>query len=121
MNRKILYVAGITILIATALGVMFITNHRSTTINVAQKCPDDYADTDAGSAEYLAATDEWTNAFFDTHPGASLLKWARARHQFLVDNNCTAALQRYQDAKDGKTDPVTMEQVKNIIQEELQN
>lgn len=79
--------------------------------NITQKCPDDYAKDDAGSAEYLAAMDKWTNDFYDAHPGATLSDWSVARYQFWVDNNCTAALQRYQEAKEGKADPATMERI----------
>lgn len=45
-------------------------------------CPDDYGTDDAGSAEYLASIDKWTNDFFDTHPDASILDWGEARHAF---------------------------------------
>ena len=37
--------------------------------------------------------------FFDAHPDATLLDWSMARYQFWVDNNCTAALQRYEEVK----------------------
>ena len=81
----------------------------------ALKCPDDYADDDAGSAAYVAATNKWTNDFYDAHPGATLADWSAARYQFWLDHHCTAALQRYQDAKDGKANPATMEWISNDL------
>lgn len=62
-------------------------------------CPDDYADTDAGSTAYITDTNKWTNDFFDAHPDATLADWSAARHQFWIDNNCAAALERYDEAK----------------------
>ena|SRR5258708_2401280 len=59
------------------------------------KCPDDYATEN----EQMAAVDLWTNEFYDQHPGATLSGWSAARHKFWVDNNCTAALKRYEEAK----------------------
>lgn len=73
---------------------------------ITQKCPDDYKTDDAGSAEYLAATNAWTNDFFDTHPDATPTDWALARQQFWVDNNCTAALQRYTKYKESGGYPI---------------
>ncbi len=63
-----------------------------------QKCPDDYPDTDAGSAEYLADFDNWTNDFYDSNPGATLTDWTQARVQYWEANNCEEALTRYQEA-----------------------
>ena len=82
-------------------------------------CPDDFGTDDAGSAQYLASTDRWTNDFFDKNPDASLTDWANARHQFWIDNHCTAALERYEDIKAGKADPKAVEAVNNVIQEAL--
>lgn len=90
-------------------------SERDSATRITQKCPDDFANDDAGEAEHLAAMDKWTNDFYDSHPGASLGDWERARHQFWIDNNCTAALQRYQDAKTGKANPATMEQIHNGV------
>jgi hypothetical protein len=88
---------------------------------VENKCPDEYATDDTGSAEYLASMDSWTNNFYDLHPGASLSDWSAARHQFYVDNNCTLTLQRYQDAEDGKADPETMKRIEMGIREAINN
>jgi hypothetical protein len=76
-------------------------------------CPDDYATTDQATV----AMNAWTNSYYDSHPGASLGDWARARHQFYVDNHCTAALQRYDEAKAGKADPATMESINSALEE----
>jgi len=78
---------------------------------IYQKCPDDYATDDAGSAEYIAATNKWTNDFYDAHTGASLSDWSVARYQFWVENNCFAALERYKIAKEGKADSATMQRI----------
>lgn len=64
-----------------------------------QTCPDDYADTDSGFNEKMADMDKWTNQFYDNHPGATLSEWSKARYQFWVDNKCTEALKRYNEAK----------------------
>ena len=63
------------------------------------KCPDDYADTDAGFNAKMADMNKWTNDFYDNHPGATLGDWNKARYQFWVDNKCTEALKRYNEAK----------------------
>ena len=101
-----------------SVGVYFLYSHFSP---IGAKCPDAYANDDAGSAEYLAATDKWTNDFYDAHPGASLTDWSAARHQFWLDNDCTAALQRYEDAKAGKADPATMERIQSGIEDAVNN
>jgi hypothetical protein len=88
---------------------------------VENKCPDEYANDDAGSAEYLASMDSWTNNFYDLHPNATLSDWSAARHQFYVDNNCTLALQRYQDAADGKADPEIMKQIERSLRETIES
>lgn len=105
MKTKFLYIFTLAIL---SVGVYFFVSHQRPT---TQKCPDDYANDDAGSAEYLTATDKWTNDFYDSYPGATLSDWSAARIQFWKDNNCTAVLQRY---KEGKADPVTIDNPKYV-------
>ncbi len=83
------------------------------------KCSDEYADTDAGSAEYLADFDKWTNNFYDTHPGAGLADWSKARYQFWEDNNCTESIEKYNEAKAGKADPATMRLINNGIKDAI--
>ncbi len=80
-------------------------------------CPDDFGTDDAGSAQYVASVDAWTNSFFDSHPDASMTDWAEARHQYWIDNNCKATLQSYEDVKAGKVDPKKMEMVESILRE----
>lgn len=58
-------------------------------------CPDDFTN----EKDQMASIDNWTNDFYDKHPGASLTEWGEARHQFWIDNRCTKALQRYEEAK----------------------
>ena len=73
--------------------------HYGPAPNKLSKCPDDYTDTDAGFNEKLADINKWTNDFYDNHPGATLGDWNKARYQFWVDNKCTEALKRYNEAK----------------------
>lgn len=67
--------------------------------NKLSKCPDDYPDTDIGLNEKMADMDKWTNQFYDDHPGSTLGDWNKARYQYWVDNKCTKALERYNQAK----------------------
>lgn len=116
MKKKILYISILIILIT--LGVIFVAAKRGT-LNTHQKCPDYYdRTTESGMAEYKTATDKFTNDFFDTHPGATLSDWSKARYQFWVNNDCVAALQRYKDGIDGK-DPYKMKLIEGTIQEEI--
>lgn len=95
MRRKILYILIPIILIT----LTFLYFHYGPAPNKLAKCPDDYPDTDIGSKEYLADFDKWTNNFYDTHPGATLGDWNKARYQFWIDNKCTKAIERYNEAK----------------------
>lgn len=95
MKRKIIYIYIFVTLVI--IGVIFYFYKSSS--GEQGRCPDDYGTDDAGSADYLVSMDKWTNEFYDTHPGATLADWASARHQFWIDNNCTAALKRYEEAK----------------------
>ncbi|MEK7606269.1 MAG: hypothetical protein AAB458_01595 [Patescibacteria group bacterium] len=106
-----IFIAIYTVLFSVSVGIIPI-DHRAV-------CPDAYGQDDAGSAAYLASTDKWTNDFFDHHPDADMTDWAQARRQFWIDNHCTAALERYEQAKAGKADPKVMEAVNKVIQEEL--
>jgi hypothetical protein len=95
LKKKIIYVSILVILIA--LAILYI--HYGPAPNKLSKCPDDYAETDAGLAEKMADMNKWTNQFYDNHPGATLGDWNKARYQFWVDNKCTEALKRYEEAK----------------------
>jgi len=72
---------------------------------VHQKCPDEYANNYAGEVEYQNAFIKWT---FDTNSGTTYSDQLAARHQFLIDNNCVAALQRYDEAEKNNMEPVSM-------------
>ncbi|MEK7089142.1 MAG: hypothetical protein AAB913_03370 [Patescibacteria group bacterium] len=84
------------------------------------KCPEDYAETDAGDIERLAAIDKWTNEFYDKNPGASLVAWSEARRDFWVDNNCVETLRKYDEAKSGTADPVKMKLIEDTIKETIE-
>ncbi|MSU74612.1 hypothetical protein EXS57_02425 [Candidatus Kaiserbacteria bacterium] len=111
MRYKFL-VAVTSVILVAGVSIGFIYPHRS-----AQKCPDDYANDDAGEAAYLVAMDKWTNDFYDEHPEASLSDWSAARHQFWIDNHCTAALQRYDEAVAGNADLATMRAIQDDVWE----
>ncbi|MBU6415102.1 hypothetical protein KGQ34_02585 [Patescibacteria group bacterium] len=123
MKNKLAFFVFLILVFGAVFFILVMPKIRTNTSSIAprifSKCPDDFANDDAGEAEYLAAINKWTNNFYDSHPGASLGDWGRARHQFWVENNCTAALQRYQEAKSGKADPATMEQIHNGIQDAI--
>jgi hypothetical protein len=95
MTKKIIYILIVFILIVLAI----LYFHYGPAPNKLSKCPDDYADTDAGLNEKMADMNKWTNDFYDNHPGATLGDWSKARYQFWVDNKCTKAIERYYEAK----------------------
>jgi len=95
LKKKITYILILVILIA--LTVLYF--HYGPAPNKLSRCPDDYADTDVGFNEKMADMNKWTNQFYDNHPGATLGDWNKARYQFWVDNKCTEALKRYNEAK----------------------
>ncbi|KKP31741.1 MAG: hypothetical protein A2312_02585 [Candidatus Staskawiczbacteria bacterium RIFOXYB2_FULL_32_9] len=121
MKNKIIYISIICAVAILGTGFFVYKSFVPEQVIVRQKCPDDYGIDDAGSKEYLADFDKWTNNFYNTHPGATLLELSEARYQFWVDNNCTAALQRYKDAKEGRADPKSLEQIENIIRGVIDN
>lgn len=113
MRKKLL---SIVILVLLLAGIYFLATYHHP--NIA-KCPDDFPQGDAGEAAQLAAIDNWTNNYYDAHPGASLSDWSAARYQFWIDNGCTAALKRYSEYQAGNADPATMERVNAGIQEAI--
>jgi DUF1680 family protein len=58
-------------------------------------CPDDFTTAEEQTAAMVA----WENRFFDNNPDGTLSDMAEARHQFYIDNHCSAALERYEWAK----------------------
>ena len=92
-NTKKIIIGIYSVVIIVVLVVFFF--HSKTEISQSkQKCPDNYASTDAGSAEHQADLDKWSNNFYDTHTEATFSDWSKARYQFWVDNNCTDAFSR---------------------------
>ena len=59
------------------------------------KCPDDYATFEESSAAF----DEWLVAYLETNPRASVPEMTEARKQFYIENNCTAALERFEEGE----------------------
>lgn len=114
MKRKIPYILLI-IAVASITFYLFYTK----ALQIHAKCPDEYPNTAAGSQEYIADTNKWTNDFFDSRPGATLSDWSKARYQFWVDNNCQEAIKRYNDAKNGKGDQQTLKQIENTVRESI--
>ncbi len=111
MKNKIFYISTIAILVALcaifyfskspvlgqttkpALELLPVPTQKQTQAH--QKCPDEYADNYDGEVEYQKAFIEWTFSFRDTYPKTIYPNQLAARLQFLADNNCTVALQRY--------------------------
>ena len=115
MKKNIVFIVILLVVVAT---LYFFVGPTIKPVTL-ERCPDDYADTDEGSAEYLADFDKWTNDFYDNNPGANLADWSKARYDYWVKNNCKEAMARYNEAKAGKADPKTMEKIGNGIQKAL--
>jgi hypothetical protein len=115
MKKNILYLSILFVVFA----ILYFVVGPITKPVTLEKCEDDYADTDVGSAEYLADFDKWTNDFYDNNPGATLTDWSKARYDYWVKNNCQVAIARYNEAKVGKADPEVMEKIDNGIQKAL--
>lgn len=92
------YIIG-SIVFYIFIGTAFVFYRGSSTKSATQKCPDDFSDDDAGSAEYLASVNKWTNDYFNAYPDAPLSDWSAARYQFWVDNNCSKAIERHNKVK----------------------
>lgn len=58
-------------------------------------CPDDYATFEESSAAF----DEWLVAYLETSPQASVPEMTEARKQFYIENNCSAALERFEEGE----------------------
>ena len=58
-------------------------------------CPDDYATFEESSAAF----DKWLVAYLETNPQASVPEMTEARKQFYIKNNCTAALERFEQGE----------------------
>lgn len=93
---KIPYICGLIFII---LCTIFYIYKSSVPNHIKEKCPDDYGTSTAETTQYEEDFTLWTNNFYDTHPGATLGDWNKARYQFWIDNGCTEAIQRYYEAK----------------------
>ena len=80
-----------------------------------QTCPEDFPETDAGFQAKTDSMEKWINNFYDKNPGSSLAEMAKARFAFYLENNCTKAIERYNEAKNGKADPATMQLIRDTI------
>ena|SRR3989344_8144623 len=115
MKRSLLYIS--IVIVISALLYFYDTQ----TPKALARCPEDYAETDAGFEDKGIALDKWINDFYDKYPNASLSDFARARYDFYIQNNCDKTLQRYYEAKEGKGDPEEMKIIRDTIQEEMHN
>ena len=115
MKRKKSYIILVIfiLIIISAISYIYI---KQKPILAHQKCSNEYGTDDAGSKAYLADMDKWTNDFFDSHPGANLTDWSKARYQFWVDNGCTESIAAYNKVREGKGDPATIKTVDEAIQ-----
>lgn len=87
MKRNIFYIG----IIITFGAVLYFYNPAS---NKYTKCPDDYADTDAGTAEYRNALIDWTSEYLKANPKATMSDWSKAKLDLWRENNCGEALER---------------------------
>ncbi len=101
MNKKTFYIGIVCVVVILCVTAGFFVYKSSTSkqISIHQKCPEDYAENDAGTAEYEKAMLDWTKNYLTIHsePTASVPTvsgWAEARTKLWSDNNCTVALQR---------------------------
>jgi hypothetical protein len=99
MNKPIklkpLYTSIVIIFVALCGTILYF--HKSSTLKPTPtifKCPEKYAETDAGTTEYRNALIDWTTEFFKTQPNATMSDWSMAKTQLWVDNNCTVAIER---------------------------
>lgn len=81
-----LWVAGVLLLIVSC--VIWIS-HK------VPVCPDDYATFEESSAAF----DDWLVTYLETNPQASIPEMTQARKQFYIENNCIAALERFEEGE----------------------
>jgi hypothetical protein len=79
-----------------------------------KKCPEDYPNTDEGVRERLAAMNNWTNEYYDTHPGATLADWIKARGDFYKEHNCVKTLKDISDVENGTASPALAAKAKVV-------
>jgi hypothetical protein len=95
-KSKIIHLCIICVAVILCVVVAFFVYKSSTPKKsfVHQKCPEEYAENDAGIAEYEKVMVAWTLDYLKTHPEATMSDWAKAKTQLWTDNNCVVALQR---------------------------
>src|SRR3989338_42920 len=85
----------ILIFVLIVIAIFYFSKAPAPEIGSARaKCPEDYAETDAGTTEYRNALIDWTSGFFEANPKATMSDWSMAKTQLWRDNNCVVALQR---------------------------
>ena len=96
MNKKTFYIGIVCVVVILCVTAGFFVYKSSTSkqISIHQKCPEDYAENDAGTAEYEKAMLDWTRNYLTIHSEPTVSDWAKAKTQLWSDNNCVVALQR---------------------------
>lgn len=111
--------AYIVLLVVVAITLFYFYKNPTVKQVNAQKCPEDYPETDAGFEEKNIAVDEWFANFRNQNPNASLIDIARARYQFYMDNNCSATLEKYFEMEQTETETEEEKILRETIQEEI--
>lgn len=75
-------------------GVISYVSYFGIYIKSNKKCPEDYVENNAGTAEYKDALISWTSEFFEAHPEATMSDWSMAKLKLWENNKCVVALQR---------------------------
>lgn len=93
MKNKIIYIGIICVAVVSVAGFFVYINQNGGGATQF-KCPENYTEDDAGTAEYAEALANWTFSYFEKHPEATVSDWSMAKTQLWTDNNCKAALER---------------------------
>lgn len=93
-NKKRIFQVSVIVALLAILFCYFYINKAPKQTLAHQKCPEEYSEDNAGTAEYRNTLADWTNAYLKTHPEATMSDWSKAKSQLWVDNNCTVAIQR---------------------------
>lgn len=119
MKTKIFYISVVVAFI-TICAILYFSKSPASEQIAYQKCPEDYAENDIGTAEYRDALIDWTSEFFETHPRATVSDWAMVKYQLWVDNNCVVAMQRSK-MSGIVTDLKPWEKVDYVVQQSIQS
>jgi hypothetical protein len=79
-----------------------------------KKCPEDYPNTDDGVRERLAAMNNWTNEYYDTHSDATPADWIKARGNFYKEHNCVETLKNISNVENGTASPADAAKAKEV-------